>query len=154
MVETHIRLLESQLHLMEDEFPEASIDELVEYCVAVKVRRQTLGGYSPSQWWFGTQFSLKVQENGLGENRQVSNDDWSVRQLPRQPLFLPTDARKTLRMAQYARSRVMRNRTVGHLESRRSKGGVGGGRDRGFGGRMVLLGPARVLAIQQPFEVE
>ena len=38
MVETHIRLLESQLHLMEDEFPEASIDELVEYCVAVKVR--------------------------------------------------------------------------------------------------------------------
>ena len=32
---------------MEDEFPEASIDELVEHCVAAKVRRQTFDGYSP-----------------------------------------------------------------------------------------------------------
>ena len=37
---------------------------------------------------------------------------------------------------------------------RRSKGGVGGGRDRGLGGKMVLLGPARVLAVEQPTEVE
>ena len=36
----------------------------------------------------------------------------------------------------------------------RSKGGVGGGRDRGLGGKMVLLGPARVLAVEQPTEVE
>ena len=32
--------------------------------------------------------------------------------------------------------------------------GVGGGRDRGLGSKMVLLGPARVLAIEQPTEVE
>ena len=37
---------------------------------------------------------------------------------------------------------------------RRSKGGVGGGRDRGLGGKMVLLRPARVLAVEQPTEVE
>ena len=37
---------------------------------------------------------------------------------------------------------------------RRSKGGVGGGRDRGLSGKMVLLGPARVLAVEQPTEVE
>ena len=41
IVETHIRLLKNQIHLMEDEFPEASIDELVEHCVAAEVRRQT-----------------------------------------------------------------------------------------------------------------
>ena len=54
-VETHIRLLKNQISLMKDEFPEASIDELVEYCVAGKVRRQTFDGKSPLQWWFGTQ---------------------------------------------------------------------------------------------------
>ena len=37
---------------------------------------------------------------------------------------------------------------------RRSKGGVGGGRDRGLGRKTVLLGPARVLAVEQPTEVE
>ena len=37
---------------------------------------------------------------------------------------------------------------------RRSKGGVGGGRDRDLGGKMVLLGLARVLAVEQPTEVE
>ena len=46
IVETHIRLLKKQVHLMEDEFPEASIAELVEHCVAVKVRRQTFDGFS------------------------------------------------------------------------------------------------------------
>ena len=45
--EAHIRLLKNQLSLMEDELPDASIDELVEHCVAAKVRRQTLHGYSP-----------------------------------------------------------------------------------------------------------
>ena len=38
IVEIHIRLLKNQLSLMEDEFPEASIDELVEHCVSAKVR--------------------------------------------------------------------------------------------------------------------
>ena len=37
---------------------------------------------------------------------------------------------------------------------RRNKGGVGGGRDRGLGGKMVLLSPARVLVVEQPTEVE
>ena len=32
--------------------------------------------------------------------------------------------------------------------------GVGGGRDRGFGGKMVLLRSARVLAVDLPTEVE
>ena len=59
-------------------------------------------------------------------------------------------------MARYARSRVLRNPTVGQLVRyfRRSTGGVGGGRDRGLGGKMVLLGPARVSAVEQPTEVE
>ena len=30
----------------------------------------------------------------------------------------------------------------------------GGGRDRGLGGKMVLLGPSRVFAVEQPTEVE
>ena len=49
-----------------------------------------------------------------------------------QTAFVRADARKTLRMAQYSRSRVLRNPTVGQLVRyfRRSKGGVGGGRDR------------------------
>ena len=52
-------------------------------------------------------------------------------------------------MAQYARSRVLRNPTVGQLVRyfRRSKGGVGGGPDRGLGGKMVLISLARVLAV-------
>ena len=59
-------------------------------------------------------------------------------------------------MAQCARSRVLRNPTVGQLARyfRRSKGGFGVGRDRGLGGKMVLLGPAKVLAVEQPTEVE
>ena len=66
------------------------------------------------------------------------------------------DARTTLRMAQYAISRVLRKPTLVQLVRcfRRSKGGVGGSRDRGVGGKMVLLGPARVFAIAQPTEVE
>ena len=47
IVETHIRLLKNELCLMEDELPDASIDELVEHCVAAKVRRQTFDGHSP-----------------------------------------------------------------------------------------------------------
>ena len=50
IVETHIRLLKNQLSLTEDELPDASIDELVEHCVAAKVRRPTFDGYSPLQW--------------------------------------------------------------------------------------------------------
>ena len=70
--------------------------------------------------------------------------------------FVRADARQTLRMAQYARSRVLRNPTVGQWvrHFRRRKGGVGGGRDRGLGGKVVLLGPTRVLAVEQPTEVE
>ena len=33
IVETHIRFLKNQLSLLEAEFPDASIDELVEHCV-------------------------------------------------------------------------------------------------------------------------
>ena len=69
IVETHIRLLKNQLSLMEDELPDASIDELVGHSVAAKVRRQTFDGYSPLQWWFGTQCAREVAEHGLGENR-------------------------------------------------------------------------------------
>ena len=54
---------------MEDEFSEASIDELVENCVAAKVRRQIFDGCRPLQWWFGTQCAREVEEHGLGENR-------------------------------------------------------------------------------------
>ena len=32
--------------------------------------------------------------------------------------------------------------------------GVGGGCDRGLGGKMVLLGPAKELAVEQSTEVE
>ena len=66
-VETHIRLLRNQPSLMEDGLPDASIDELVEHCVAAKVRRQTFDGYSPLQWWFGLQCAREVEERGLGE---------------------------------------------------------------------------------------
>ena len=62
IVETHIRLLKNQPSLMEDELPAASIDELVEHCVAAEVRRQTFDGYSPLQWKFGTQCAREVQE--------------------------------------------------------------------------------------------
>ena len=155
IVETHIQLLRNQLNLMEDDFPEASItDELVEHCVAAKVRRQTFDGYSPLQWWFGTERAREVEEHGLGQNSiKFSNDDWSIRQLHQQPLFVPT-ARKTLRVVQYARSRVLRNPTIGQLVRyfRRSKRGrIGGSRDRGFGGK---VGSARVVAIEQATEVE
>ena len=59
-------------------------------------------------------------------------------------------------MAQCARSRVLRNSTVGQFVRyfRRSKGGVGGGRDRSHGGKMFLFAFARVLAVEQPTEVE
>ena len=46
--------------------------------------------------------------------------------------------------------------TVGQLVRyfRGSKGGVGGGLGRRLGGKMILLGAARVLAVEQPTEVE
>ena len=58
--------------------------------VTAKVRRQTFDGYSPSQWWFGTLCAREAEETGLGQNNQVLNDDWSIRQLPRRLLFVPT----------------------------------------------------------------
>ena len=61
IVETHIRLLKNQLSLIEDELPDASIDELLEHCVAAKLRRQTFDGYSSLQWWFGTQCAREVE---------------------------------------------------------------------------------------------
>ena len=87
---------------------------------------------------------------GLGENRSSFE-----RRLEFQTATVRADARKTLHLAQYARSRVLKNPTVGQLVRyfRRSEGGVGGGRDRAPGGKMVLLGLARVLAVQQPTEV-
>ena len=155
IVETHIRLLKSQLSLMEDELPDESIDELVEHCVASKLRRQTFDGYSALKWWFGTQCAREVEEQGLGHNRSSFERRLQF-QTAAQTAFVRADAWKTLRMAQFARSRVLRNPTVGQLVRyfRRSKGGVGGGRDRGLGGKMVLRGPTRVLAVEQPTEVE
>ena len=55
-----------------------------------RVRRQTYDGYSTLQWWFGTQCAREVEEHGLGELGQALNDDWNFRQLPKQPLFVPT----------------------------------------------------------------
>ena len=98
---------------------------------------------------------LKLKNMDLEKLDQILNDDLNFKQLP-QTAFVRADARKPLRMAQYARSRVLRNPTVGQLVRffRRSKGGVDGGRDRGLDGKMVLFGPARVLAVEQPTEVE
>ena len=139
----------------EDELPDASIDELLEHCVATKVRRQTFDGYSPLQGWFGTQCAREVEEQGLGDNRSSFERQLQLHTAA-QTACVRADARKTLRMARYARSRVLRNPTVGQLvrHFRRSKGGVGVGCDRGLGGKMVLFGPARVLAVEQPTEVE
>ena len=96
-----------------------------------------------------------MEEHGLGQN-QLSFERRLEYQTAAQTAFDRADAQKILRMAQYTRSRVLRNPTVGHVVRyfRRSKGGVGGGRDRGVVGKMVLFGLARVLAIQQPTEVE
>ena len=114
IVETHIRLLKNQLSLMEDELPGASVDELVEHCVAAKVRRQTFDGYSPLQWWFGTRGAREVEEQGLVENRSSFERRLEF-QTAAQTAFVLADAQKTLHMAQYARSRVLRNPTVGQL---------------------------------------
>ena len=94
----------------------------------------------------GLELSVPVKLNrDLEETDQV---------LHAQTVFVRADTRKTLRMAQFARSRVLRNPTVGQFVRyfRRSKGGVGGDRDRGLGGKMVLLGPAREKAVEQPTE--
>ena len=97
-VETHIRLLKNQLSLMAVELTDASIDELVEHCVAAKVRRQTFDGYNPLQWWFGTQFAREVEEQGLGENRSSLERRLQF-QTAAQTAFVRPDAWKTLRMA-------------------------------------------------------
>ena len=155
IVETHIRLLKNEVHQTEDGFPWESIDELVEHCVAAKVRRQTLVGYSPLQWWFATQCAREVEEHGLGENRSSFERRLAI-QTAAQTFSVRADAPKNLRMAQYARSRVLRNQTLGELVRyfRRSKVGGGGGLDPGLGAKMVVFGPARVLAVEQPTEVE
>ena len=155
LVGTRIGLLKNPSYLMEDGFPEASIDEFLEHYVAAKVRRQTFGEYSPLQGLFGTQCARKVEKHGLGPN-QSSFERRLEYQTVAQTAFVRAAARKTLRMAQCARSTVLRNPTVGQLVIyfRRSKRGVGGGRDRGLGGKMVLLGPARVLTVEQPTDVE
>ena len=82
----------------EDELPDASIDELVEHCVAAKVRRQTLDGYSPLQGWFGTQRAREVEEQGLGDNRSSFERRLQF-QTAAQTACVRADARKTLRMA-------------------------------------------------------
>ena len=69
--------------------------------VAAKVRRQTFDGYSPLQWWFGTQCACEVQEQGLGENRSTFERRLQF-QTAAQTAFVRADARKTLRVAQYA----------------------------------------------------
>ena len=154
VVETHMQLLKDQLHFMENEFPDASIDELVEHRVAAKVRRQTVERYSPLQWWFGTQCARETDEPGHGENQPTFERRLEF-QTAAQLAFIRADAKKTLRMAQYARSRELRNPTVGQFARyfQRSKGRVGG-RDRGIGGEVFLFVPERVLAVEQPAEVE
>ena len=97
--------------------------------LAAEVRRLTFDGYSPLQWWFGTRCAREGEEHGLGEHRSSFERRLEF-QTVSQTAFVRADARKTLRLGQYARSRVLRNPTVGQ---RRSKGGVGGGRDRGLG---------------------
>ena len=101
IVETLIRLMKNQLQLMEDEFPEASIDELVEHCVAAKVRRQTFDGYSPLQWRFGTQCAREIEDNGLGQN-ESSFERRLEYQTPAQTDSVLADARKTLACGQHA----------------------------------------------------
>ena len=64
IVEAHMRLLKNQLSMMEDEFPEASIDDLVEPCVAAKVRRQTFDGYSQLQRWFSERLDAWQDPDG------------------------------------------------------------------------------------------
>ena len=133
IVETHIRLLKNQPHLMEDEFPEASIKELVEHCVAAKARRQKFKRI---------QSVTVVVWNSMCSGRFRHMDLEKIDRVCERP--------------QYARSLVLRTPTVGQLVKcfRRSKGGVGGGRHRGLGGKMVLLGTASVSAVEQPTEVE
>ena len=99
IVETLIRLLKNQLSLMEDELPDASIDELVEHCVAVKVRRQTSDGYSQLQRRFGTQCAREVEDQGLGDNRSSFERRLQF-QTAAQTASVRADAPKTLRMAQ------------------------------------------------------
>ena len=82
--------------------------------MAAKVRRQTFDGYSPLQWWFGTQCARETEDNELGEN-QSSFERRLDYQTAAQTAFIRVDARKTLRPAQYARSRVLRNPKVGQL---------------------------------------
>ena len=114
LVETRIRLLKNQLSLMEDELPDASIDVLVEHCVAAKVRRQTFDGYSPLQW-VALEFNVPVK----WKNRDLVKIDQIFERLQlqtaAQTAFVRAYARKTLRMAQYARSRLLRNPSVGQL---------------------------------------
>ena len=107
IVDTHIRLLKNQLSLMEHELPDASIDEFVEHCVAANVRRQTYDGHSPLQRWFGTQCAREVEERGLGENGSSFERRLEF-QTVAQTAFVHADPRNALRMAQYARSRVLK----------------------------------------------
>ena len=87
---------------------------VVEHCVAAKLKRQTFDGYSPLQWCFGTQCAREVEQHGLGENRSSFERRLEF-QTAAQTAFDRADARKTLRVALYARSRVLRNPKVGHL---------------------------------------
>ena len=68
-------------------------------------------GYSPLQWWFGTQCAREVEEHGLGFYRSSFERRLEF-QTAAQTAFLRADGRKTLRVAQYARSRVLRNPTA------------------------------------------
>ena len=89
IVETHIRLLKNQLSLMEDELPDASIDELVEHCVAAKVRRHLTDTVRYSGG-LELKVPVKWKNKDLETIAQVLNDDCNFGQLPKQPLFVPT----------------------------------------------------------------
>ena len=123
--------------------------------VAAEVRRQTFDGYSPFQWWFGTQGAREVEEQGLVENRSSF-----VRRLEfptaAQTAFVLADAQKDFAygpVCEITCTEKSNSWTVGEILPWR-KGGVGGGRDRSLGGKMVLLGLATALAVEQPTEVD
>ena len=82
--------------------------------VAAKVRRQTFDGYSPFHLWFGTQCAREVEVQGLGENRSSFERRLQF-QTAAQTACVCADARNTLRLAQNARYRVLKNPTVGQL---------------------------------------
>ena len=75
---------------MEDEFPEASIDELLEHSVAARLLTDTV------RYSGGLELNVveRLRKMDLETINQVLKDDWSTRQLPRLPSFGATPGRR------------------------------------------------------------